>query len=61
MYNSSIWRQKNNKFFHKHSSVKSLRNDYNIYNRGVDKMNQNLSYYKCQRNVHKYWKKLFFF
>ena len=24
-------------------------------------MNQYLSYYKCQRNVHKYWKKLFFF
>ena len=33
-----------------YSSVKSLRNDYNVYNRGVDKMNQNLSYNKCQRN-----------
>ena len=63
MHNSSIWWQKNNKFFHKYPIFfsKKFKKWLCVYNRGVDKMNQNLLYYKCQRNVHKYWKKLFFF
>ena len=33
---------------------------YNLENRGADKMNQNISYYYCERRVVKWWKKLFF-
>jgi len=38
-----------------------MRNTYNFQNRGVDKMNENMSFYNIERRVLKWWKKIFFF
>jgi len=38
-----------------------MRNTYNFQNRGVDKMNENMSFYNIERRTIKWWKKIFFF
>ena len=38
-----------------------MKNKYNEKNRGVDKLNQHISYYKCRRKSIKYWKQIFYF
>ena len=42
-------------------SVDNLRNIYNVENRGVDKLNQKMSYYTTNRKEYKWWKKIFLF
>ena len=42
-------------------SVDNLRSIYNIENRGVDKLNQKMSYYTTNRKEYKWWKKIFLF
>ena len=37
----------------------TIRKLYNLENRDVDKMNQNISYYNCERSNKKWWKKFF--
>ena len=41
-------------------STEEIKKLYNFQNRGVDKMNQSISYYNVERKVYKWWKKLFF-
>ena len=41
-------------------STDEIKKLYNFQNRGVDKMNQSISYYNVERKVYKWWKKLFF-
>ena len=40
--------------------TEEIKKLYNFQNRGVDKMNQSISYYNVERKVYKWWKKLFF-
>ena len=42
-------------------NVNEIRDNYNIRNRGVDKANQNMSYYNCRRKSIKWWKQIFYF
>ena len=41
-------------------STEEIKKLYNFQNRGVDKMNQSISYYNVERKVYKWWQKLFF-
>jgi hypothetical protein len=41
-------------------TTSNIRNIYNFENRGVDKLNQYISYNSLDRKVNKWWKKLFF-
>ena len=41
-------------------TTEEKRNSYNLENRGVDKFNQNISYYNVSRGSKKWWKKIFF-
>ena len=41
-------------------NINEIRNEYNIYTKGVDEMNQFISYYNIERRSKKWWKKLFF-
>ena len=42
-------------------NVNEIRDNYNIRNRGVDKANQNMSYYNCRLSSIKWWKQIFYF
>ena len=42
-------------------SINKIRDNYNKENRGVDKFNQNISYYNIERKCYKWWKKILFF
>ena len=42
-------------------NLEELKKSYNILNRGIDKMNQVISYYNIDRKSYKWWKKVFFF
>ena len=42
-------------------ALDDIRNIYNFQNRGVDKMNENMSFYNIERRTVKWWKKIFFF
>ena len=40
-------------------NLEELKKSYNILNRGIDKMNQVISYYNIDRKSYKWWKKVF--
>ena len=44
-----------------YDNLTNIRDDYNLYNRGVDRMNQNMSYYSEYRKEYRWWKKIFLF
>ena len=44
-----------------YDNLTNIRDDYNLYNRGVDRMNQNMSYYSEYRKEYRWWKKIILF
>ena len=54
------YEDKNLIIFDTNLNIENLRKSYNILNRGVDKINQNLNYYNIQKKFYKWWKKIFF-
>ena len=42
-----------------YDNLTNIRDDYNLYNRGVDRINQNMPYYSEYRKEFSRWKKIF--
>ena len=42
-------------------TLENIKNDYNIFNRGVDVLNQNIAQYSTYRKEYRWWKKIFLF
>ena len=57
-----LYKDKKNIYFYTNEkiSTEECKKLYNMENRGVDKMDQNISYYNCERRVIKWWKKYIF-
>jgi len=53
-----------NKFFFtdkKKYILENNKNDYNIFNRGIDVLNQNICQYSTYHKEYRRWKKIFLF
>ena len=44
-----------------YDNLTNIRDNYNLFKRGVDRMNQNMSYYSENRKEYRWWKKIFLF
>ena len=57
-----LYKDKKNIYFYTNEKIftEECKKLYKFGDRGVDKMNQNISYYNCERRVIKWWKKIFF-
>jgi len=55
-----LYKDKKNIYFYTNEKIftEECKKLYNMENRGVDEINQNISYYNRKRSVIKWWKKI---